>query len=208
MKKELYKALATWPKGYISEMDLSILIGKTDPSRYGIVNRALKEGTLLRVRRGLYLIRVPGRDGLVNAFEIAQTMYGPSVVSLESALSYHGLIPEAVYTTTSITIKKSYQIETTIGVFSYKRVPCTSFLLGVQRVDSFFIASPWRAIADLIMVYKKHWNSFRDMCDDLRIDTYSVLQDEKKVLLELLQHYPSPKTRSILKRLLESIHEF
>lgn len=212
MNKNLYRTLVTWPKGYISGRDIAILIGKSDHARYGLVNRALKEGSLVRVHRGLYLISVPGKRASVNAYEIAQAIYGPSVISLESALQFHHLIPEAVYSTTSVTIKKSKHVDTPLGSFSYNKVSMKYFLLGVERIETdegiFFMASPWRAIADLINIQCRKWDSLDDMCEDLRIDQRSLLKKQKKTLFDLIEKYPNARTSSILKRLVEGLNDF
>ena len=89
MNRELFQTLHRWPKEYITDTDLSLVIGSSDATRYGLVNRALKEGLLVRIRRGVYLITAGKEKHLVNSFELAQIMYGPSFISLESALQYH-----------------------------------------------------------------------------------------------------------------------
>lgn len=212
VNKKLYRALSTWPKGYISSGDLAVLFGKTDAARYGMVNRALKEGSLLRLHRGLYLISVPRKGSSVNSYELAQVIYGPSFISFESALRYHNLIPEAVYSITSVTIKKSREIKTPLGIFSYKKVPIKSFLLGVERVENsegiFFMASPWRAIADVINSYHKEWKSLKDLRGDLRIEQLDLFKKQKKILFDLIQEYPNVRTQSLLKRLAEELDEF
>ena len=41
------------------------------------------------------------------------------VISLETALSYHGLIPEAVYQTASVTAARGRAFDTSIGRFTF-----------------------------------------------------------------------------------------
>jgi len=53
-------------------------------------------------------------------FKIANRIYLPSYVSLESALSYYHLIPESVYGITSISTRKTYHFRTSIGEFIYR----------------------------------------------------------------------------------------
>src|SRR5258705_210846 len=91
---------------------LKTMIGGSDHRRYGLVKRALKSGDLIQIRRGLYVLGQKHRMTDVNLFELAQRVYGPSYISLESALSYHGLIPEAVYAVTSVCMKRSKEFET------------------------------------------------------------------------------------------------
>ena len=86
-------------------------------------------------------------------------LHSPSHVSLESALSYHGLLPEAVFGVASVTSKRSRSYTNPLGVFSFQRIPTNMPRAGVQsikldRLSWAFIASPLRAIADLIYLRK------------------------------------------------------
>ena len=87
---------------------------KSDKNRLDEYNRPndkisemLKSGDLTSLRRGLY---VPGPEldlPSPDVFLIANHLRGPSYVSLESALSYWGLIPERVFEISSVTLKTS-----------------------------------------------------------------------------------------------------
>ena len=70
-----------------------------------------KDGQLIRLKRGLYVVdeRVSGKP--VNVRLCANHIYGPSYVSLQWALRWYGLIPERVYTMTSVTTKRSRTFE-------------------------------------------------------------------------------------------------
>ncbi|HSW71384.1 MAG TPA: hypothetical protein VLH77_05335 [Gammaproteobacteria bacterium] len=75
-----------------------------------------------------------------HPFELAQYIYGPSYISLESALSFHKLIPETVYTVTSTTVKRSREFQTPLGVYSFLHLPPENFYVEVWSVD-FFMSS-------------------------------------------------------------------
>ena len=77
MNKQLFRKLYSWPKGYITDVELGILINKSNAARYGLVNRALKDGDLVHIRRGLFMISRDCRTH-VDSFELAQIIYGPS----------------------------------------------------------------------------------------------------------------------------------
>jgi len=55
-------------------------------------------------------------------FRISNCLYRPSYVSLESALSYYSLIPEAVYSQQAITTRKTTTYETPVGSFNYRSI--------------------------------------------------------------------------------------
>lgn len=64
-------------------------------------------------------------------FIIANRIYKPSYISLEMALSYYGLIPESVYSITSITTKETKQFNTRVGDFTYRGVK-TDLMFGYK----------------------------------------------------------------------------
>lgn len=106
MNISFLEILLNWPKSYISGIDLHYILDKTADSRQAIIKRAVRKGYLIPIRRDLYLIK--NTKGVpLNSFEIAPIIYGPSYVSFESALSYHGWIPEAVRTTTCASVKRA-----------------------------------------------------------------------------------------------------
>ena len=211
MRKQLLQAFISWPKSFISTTDLASITGKSDPALYAFVNRALKDESLVHISRGLFLIPSMYNKRVVDCFELAQVIYGPSFISCESALSHHGLIPETVYTITSVTTKRSRDVSTPLGIFSYKKIPKDHFLVGVERVvresGIFFVARFWRAIADLIFIAHKEWVSLKTMCEDLRIESIPTSEEDHVVLRTLASSYPNTRTQRILKRLLEQIDE-
>ena len=193
--------LRQYPKPYIRDTELAILLGGTEDRRYSYAKRAFHKGDLIRLKRGLYLI-----DHLpIDAFEIAQHLYGPSYISLESALSYHGWIPEAVYITTSVSTKKNPTIRTPIGVFSYEHTPVEQFYMSVEKIDGFLMAHPWKALADYVYVYRKKWKNLREMMEDLRIERSSIVDADKKPLEEIAQFYDSPRVRRFAKKILKEL---
>jgi len=209
MKKRFENLLQEWPEGFIQDIDLAMILKRTDDARHALVKRALKSGQLIRLKRGLYLIKQKVEQALPNEFIFAPLIYGPSFVSLESALSYHGWIPEAVYTTTCATAKRAKQFETPIGMFSYERVPSLDFYTGVNRVVEnggvILIASPWRALADLMYTRRKKWNSLDDVQSDMRIEKETLVESNKSHLKELVKRYPSSRVRTILRKLLKEV---
>ncbi|MDE3055499.1 MAG: hypothetical protein KGI80_02220 [Verrucomicrobiota bacterium] len=205
--KKIIDILLDWPKPYIFGSDLCHLLNKSPDSRYAIVKRALKEGLLLPLRRDLYLIR--RKSSLVDTFEISSILYGPSYVSFESALSYHGWIPEAVRSTTCASTKRSKEFETSLGFFSYEHIPSTAFPLGVEqhqkRNVTLFIAHPWKALADMIYARKQTWTTLNDLSEDLRIDPEHFTDSDASFLADLSAHYPNNLVKRTLGTLRKSL---
>ena len=89
------------------------------------ISRMMRSGELTPLIKGLY-----ETDAAVPGHYLAGIIYGPSYLSFEFALAWHGLIPEAVYSYTSATCgkgrKKRY--DTAFGTFLFRDIP----VLGLQ----------------------------------------------------------------------------
>ena len=97
--------------------------------------RALeKEGQLIRLKRGLYVVSEEVSRKPVNACLCANHIYGPSYVSQQWALRWYGLIPEQVYTMTSVTTKHSRKFENSLGRFTYEQVKPEYFAVSAGPV--------------------------------------------------------------------------
>ena len=111
--------------------------------------RMAERGECFPITRGLY-----ETDRNAPAYLLAGSIYGPSYISFEYALSRYGLIPEAVYAVTCATFekKKKKKYETPFGTFTYRDVPSEAFPLGIRLVqegDYFYrIAEPEKALCD------------------------------------------------------------
>ena len=86
---------------------------------------------------------------------LANLVYGPSYLSLEYALAYHGLTPEAVQTATSVTTQKNQIFETPVGRFEYRHLPLRFYPDGIERIElgenrGFLIACPEKALFDTL----------------------------------------------------------
>jgi predicted transcriptional regulator of viral defense system len=127
------------------------------------INYMVKNGDLISLKRGVYVFGEKYRTSPLNYISIANILHKPSYVSFEYALSYHGLIPERVYTITSATSKKSIEYSTSIGNFSYHKVPAKAYSLGIDwkysELDGgYFIATPEKALCDKIYADKRAKN--------------------------------------------------
>ena len=115
-----------------------------------------KSNVLMRIKRGLYVVSPNFFNQPLSKELIANHLYGPSYVSLQTALSYYGLIPERVHLERSMTIKRSRDFKTSIGTFNYLSVDKEYFKIGIRQeiVDNkyaFLIASPEKALCDMIV---------------------------------------------------------
>jgi len=118
-----------------------------------------RKGLIIRVKRDLYVVSSKVHNKEISSELVANHLYGPSYISLESALSYYGLIPERVYSMRSVCMKLHKQYETPLGRFDFIKIPEKYFPVGINHeiIDnsySFLIASPEKALCDKITTTK------------------------------------------------------
>lgn len=124
---------------------------------YDKIHELVKEGLLTAVKKGLY---IPGPEldlARPDAFLLANHLWGPSYVSLESALAHWGFIPERVYETVSVTPKASRSFKTPAGRFSYRHASLPYYAFGIRSValsekQRVLIASPEKALCDKVVM--------------------------------------------------------
>ena len=166
-----------------SERQLGAALGGGDARRYGLVNRALKDGSLIRLKRGVYALARTYRSTAVHPFAVAQALLPGSYISFESALAYHGWIPEAVPVSASVTPgRKTLEFPATeFGTFKYHPLAIADyqFLSGVERVTfdkhTAFVARPLRALMDIIALRKVDWSGLDWLIGGMRIDDDALL---------------------------------
>jgi hypothetical protein len=143
------------------------------------------------------------RDRPVDSLAIAQLMMGPSYVSLEAALAFHGWLPEAVETVTSVCAARSRWFQTPIGSFRFDRVPQRELLAAVARVSrgdrqAAFIAAPLKALADYVSVHRADWNGIEPLIDSLRIPPECIAEIQPEQCTTLAANYRSRRVRRFL----------
>ena len=182
-----------YPALVVTEFQLAQLLGGTADSYSARINRAVTNGQLIRIKRGMFCLGKRLAAKSLSFFEIAQFIYGPSYISLESALSHHGLIPEAVYMTTSVSILRNKLFKNVLGHFSYDRLPTENFFIGVDYIEQgdnqFFLASPWKALLDYIYCRKENWCDFSPIEKSLRIEPSELPKITRIELMHFKRYY-------------------
>lgn len=173
-----------------------VLAGIAD--QRGKIARLLETGELISLRRGLYASR---RN--LDPLCLAGSIYGPSYISFETALSWHGMIPEGVTEVVSATIKRAASFKNDFGCFRYQPIPRAVYPVGILRVtDSdlpFLIASPTKALIDRIA----REAGFRSMTavarwlEGMRVELPSGL--DRAQLVECADGYGRPSVRWLLR---------
>jgi len=176
------------------------------------ISELVRRGFLISLRRGLY---VPGPEAdlpIPDLFVVANHLRGPSYISLQSALSYHGLIPERVEEITSITLLTTRDFDTPIGRFTYRHFDAPYYSFGIERVqvatNQFaLIASPEKAICDTIVAtagvnLRSRTQTLDYLVEDMRIDEADLQALDDELIESWLEDAPK---RSSLEMLLNTI---
>lgn len=207
--KKIELKLLEHPRPYITGIELASLLGGTADSCYSKIKRLVVQGKLLHIRRGLYsLTERLGYSKKPHSFELAQIIYPPSYISLESALSYHQLIPEAVYGITSVCTKRSKSFDTPLGTFSYLHIPTKNFYTAVELITEpnyFFMAKPWKAICDYVYGYKKEWRTLDPLLTSLRINNEDLPVLPYENMEELKDYYQSKRIDKFLNGVIREL---
>ena len=95
-----------------------------------------KQGIIIRLKRGLYVINPEYSGKTLSSELIANHLYAPSYISMSTALRYYGLIPEAVYVHQSMTVKHSRSFQTPVGCYDYKHISKMAFPIGVRSISN------------------------------------------------------------------------
>ena len=132
-----------------------ILAGQTSPARVRRqLARWVKSGRVIRLRRGAYLLSDLYSKTSAHPFAVANALKKASYVSLQSALAHHGMIPEYVPVTTSVTTGRPEELSTPRGRFQFRHV-AIPLLFGfgeteVARDQTALLAGPEKALVDLL----------------------------------------------------------
>lgn len=157
---------------------LGILKGYERP--YDKISDLEKQGYLIQLRRGLYLLGDSFNVQRPELSLISNHLYGPSYISLETSLFFWGLIPEKVYVTTAMTTKQSKKIETGIGTFTYHHLSKEYYWLGIKSIQltgkqSILIGSAEKSICDKIVttsgvLLRSKKQVYQFLVEDMRMD--------------------------------------
>lgn len=187
-----------------------LLTGGSNPNVVKVqISRWVKSGRIIQLKRGFYIL--PERYRKVEVYEpyIAGILKKPSYISLEKALEFHNLIPEAVTVYTSVTPKRPERIVSNIGIFDYRHIK-NSLFWGYDSVtvnrQTAFIAHPEKALLDLI--YLKGMKISLDYLEELRLQNVEKINLER--LFEYAQRFKKPGIQgaaNIIKQYVNSYKE-
>lgn len=200
--EEFIKAFGTLPI-IKSEM---LSVGETDPRPLKVqISRWQKQGKLIQLKRGTYVLAEPYRKTTVYEPYLAATLKQPSYISMEKAFEFHNLIPERVNTYTCVTTKRPEQIETKLGIFNYQHVKIGLFW-GYRNTtinrQTGFVALPEKALLDFF--YLNEVKISFDYLMEMRLQNFENIN--LKRLIAFAKKFNKPgilKAAKIIKKYIE-----
>ncbi len=179
------------------------------------INELVKKGALITLKKGLY---IPGPGMNIRKpepFLVANHLWGPSYVSLETALSYWGFIPERVYEISSITIKSAKTYKTAMGRFRYLHADLPYYSFGIRSVQLTprqvaLVAAPEKALCDKVIMTSgvllrsvKQARAF--LIEDLRLDEDRLRELNLNEMRTWLNDAPKKTSLEILIKTLSTL---
>ena len=197
----------------LTETQLARVLEGSPPRRYGLVNRALRAGELNRLTRGRYLLADRYRDYPGHPFALAQAFVPGSYVSFETALAYHGWIPEAVYTTACVTPGRKTLLfnPPDYGRFSFHplAIHAGRFLELILRTQitrqSMWVAEPLRALMDLVCLRKIPWQGMDWLIKGMRIDEDNLRSIKQNDMETLMLVYKQKRVNDFLRSMARTL---
>lgn len=203
------RLLDTCQEPFFSDVEVT-LADKNPSSRHAHMHRAMKQGDIIRIKRGLYCFGQHLRKKPLNLLALAGLVKSGTYISMESALSSHGWIPEEVTAVTSVTSGRQLTFGTPVGMFIYTHVTQEVFFRGVEQhtsgTVSWLEATPLKALADYIYVRRLKWTSVEPLYLSLRIneDALAGLTDDD--FAQVMGNYPTaPRVERFLENMRKEI---
>lgn len=180
------------------EVTTSMLIGALSDYQdiRGKISSLSRKGILKPIKQGVYLVNEDLGFRPYSKEILANLIYGPSYISLETALSGYGFIPERVDVTTSICLGRGKSFSTPVGEFEYHHIKDSIYAMGVQLKEVFKgafcqYATPEKALLDFLYIkeskgeFKTSKDYFSYLLDSYRFDLQTI---ESEISLKKLQN--------------------
>lgn len=192
-------------KPYLTKSEVGTLLGKKGRNLDKKILQLLNSGFLLSLKKGLYTTKqyITTQSSLSREY-LANSIYYPSYLSLEYVLQKEGLIPEAVYAYTSITLKTPRIFTNSLGTFMYRNIQPALFT-GYQATRftaNYQIKIATRAKALFDLCYLKPLPSTvsgkkQELLSDLRIDWTTFTKENLSEFQTYVDLSASKKMREV-----------
>jgi len=211
---DLYQAIRSYASQPLThQLVVSLLKGYKRPNDK--VHALLNEGVLESVKKGLYIAGSALNTTKPEPSLLANHILGPSYVSLDAALSYHGWIPERVYEVASMTTKASRKFTTPLGVFTYTHLSLPYYAFGIRQIklsdeQYAMMASPEKALFDKVittsgLILRSRTQVLNYLQEDLRITEDRLRECDLQSMSQWVRDAPKAESLSILVKTLKDL---
>ena len=170
---------------------LSLLTGHSNPNTlYKLAKRLVESQVIAPLSPGRFAVT----DSIVNEFEQANFIYQPSYISLQSALSFYGIISQFPYSVTSITTSKTKVMSIADKEYIFRHIDSQLFW-GYEKKDNFLIATPEKALLDSLYFTLKGIIS-------LEFDELDLSSVKHTILMKMTKQFDAPLVTSLVKYLI------
>jgi predicted transcriptional regulator of viral defense system len=163
------------------------------------LTRWVQQGWLIRLRQGWYTFPEYSSHPDYSLW-FANRIYAPSYISLHTALSFYGMIPEAVVRINSVTSLKTASFRNPAGEYTYQTIR-ENLMFGYDlkpMADGHHLrmASPEKALLDLLYLYPEY--NTPEAMEGLRLDEDFLAHElNKELFREVLKRMD---TQALAKR--------
>lgn len=180
-------------KTIFSIQDVALMWGEENERTISIrLNKYVKAGKLIRVRRGLYV-----KDQNYDRFELATRVYTPSYISFETVLTregvnfqYYGNVFAASYINREINV--SEQKITFVRMKDY----VLSNTTGIENKGNYSVATRERAFLDRVYVSKDyHFDNLANLNWD-KVFEYLPIYHNKRLDKKIKEYFKSYQDQS------------
>jgi predicted transcriptional regulator of viral defense system len=188
---------------YFETRDLKLILGdKFNKTTIINLGNWVEKGYLIMIRRGLYILSDFGKQ--IDPMFLASKIYPPSYVSMEKALNSYGIIPEAVFTITSVSTRKTKKFKTTLGHFSYQKIKKEAFGGYETRKKqgiSYKLALPEKALVDFFYLNRNILDGSYEQFKEYRFD--EDFKFSKNKLLKFAKQFDNKKLEFLINNFIK-----
>lgn len=197
---------------FFNKVTAGVALSKSGQNLDYWIKTRIKSGEIIQLKKGMfvsknYLLSIQANFALRDNYlqYIAGIIYQPSYLSLEYVLSLKGLIPEAIYSYTSIAMKTTRDFKNKLGKFNYQNIK--DDLFGGFEVSEFDggkrirIATKAKSLFDYL--YLKKFESLSrlkyELEEGLRINWFEFNNDDINEFKRFVLISNSAKMNRIVK---------
>lgn len=215
MKQKHLSKLETIP--FITKEMLLTLSGDSNQTINKTIQRWCKNGTLIRLKGGLYTLGKTynqniSKEGYLE--QIANKLRTPSYISTEYALSKYSILTESIYPITSVTVKNSRIYQNKTGGYIYRNIKDELFCgYTIQKYSDkeIYIATKEKALFDYLY-YKSPTLPTKlkniNLVEELRLNIYDFKKKELNMLRKYAQISKSKKISKIVENIIQNVHTY